>query len=411
MRLIKFTAVVSAILLCPAFLAATDVDPMDQTLIAYEASKADEDAFSGTDGKISEFWTALMENRDYKFDNITLTPEVNGVRATSPHGDGPVGEAFTEGKDDAQQWVYAAWGEKGLYLLIETQDDAFVGAIGSFDPLASVGDANYHWTADYWMNDCVDMCIDIYPSDELQNQWVECVTNQITNTTWQYQYRFGISDAPNTVLINFPSPGGIDRWNPDCIPKGSKGGPNGTEMGELNLSPISVSEALINYGIKIEIIHTGESKRAQEWFFPWNHVAAGRNMPSPGEKIAFSVQYNDMDPAMAGTATMPDVLFWINGGNPFFPRKFYDGMAAQQPVDLAPLNWGDIEFGGRIQDISGQTPVVRNITATTAAKIRAAKIYSIDGRRMSISAAAGKNPRIAVQRCNGNRSIVKTIIR
>jgi hypothetical protein len=358
---------IAVLFLClgTASVAATEVDFMDHVLIAYGISEDQENAFSGADGITSEFWDAIMADEKSEFDHVYLLPEVHGIRAQSPHGDGPQGDPFSDGNDDAQMWTYAAWGQKGLYLLIEVLDDAFVGVVGNFDPLASVSDANYHWTADYWMNDCVDLFFDIYPSEELKNKWVECVTNQITNTTWQYQYRFGIADAPTTMCVNYPSPGGIDRWNPEC-------NPDGKDMGELNLTPVSVTEAGQNYGVIVEIIQTGENKKAQEWFFPWSHVAAGLTMPAKGARIAFSVQYNDMDPNMAGNQTLPDVLFMVNAGNPFWGRDISE-------------NWGDIEFGGSVDEIAGPQTAVVSHPVFEGPRTSGAGLFTINGRSVGLS--------------------------
>jgi hypothetical protein len=353
--------VLTAMLLCTVSVQATEVDPSDFTLIAYEITPDQEKMYERQGATTAAFWTTLQENST-KYDMVHLTPAVNGVQGQNPEGTFASRTAFAEGDIDGNMWTWAAWGEKGLYVLMEVQDDAFVDAIAGAGGWSQIGDANYHWTADYWENDCIDFFLDIRPSSEQSNFWVKCVFNQITNTTWQYQYRFGGSEAPDLACINFPPPGGIDKYDVGCNPAGK-------DIGELTLTPTPLTDAFTKYGISVKVVKRSATKRAQEWFFPWTNVAAGISMPTAGQKISFSCQYNDMDPNIAAAETFPDFLFMVNKGNPYWTRK------------TNPKNWGDIEFGGKLSD--AVVSVRPGKYLQRGVKSMTKEYYSLDGRKLS----------------------------
>jgi hypothetical protein len=377
---------------------ATEFDPADYTVVAYKLTAEQEEQFRHDDGLISEFWSAWDNDRDEKLDYVYMVPLTHG-RNPGSMDDGrevdmcppDVQTGFTSGQDDAQMWVRAAYGEKGLYLYCEVLDDDFVGLIGEQPtgadwPFPYVG-------SEHWMNDCFDFALDIYGSEEQRSHWLTILPGQQTMTMWQYQYRFGTSEPASIVRLNYADPaweGWFDSWL-------------------LKYDQLSVSEAQAKYGILFEGVATGDKCKTQEWFFPWSKVAAGISMPSQGQKIAAIFQYNDLDMEADKTAIGMDCLFFKDRSNflnqraDYTVRKYNGGeiiVADNERACYEGTNWGDIEFGGSLAEMTGgETGMPRILPAhSLKAAGDCTGVFGLDGRKVVLQNARGPVHVVTVRR-------------
>jgi hypothetical protein len=377
--------------------AATDVDPTDYTLIAYELTADQEAGFDVNDGNPSEFWSAWDADDEGKLDYVHLIPSTHGSRGCSPDGcppggtldpcSGPTG--FEMGADDGQLFMRAAWGENGLYLYAIAVDDQFVDLVSQFnledrhDPVAYAG-------AEQWMNDCLDFALDIYDS-ETQRSHFTCRPSQETTSYRQYQLRFGGSDPVGILRVCDPDPARIAT---DCLAWMSA------------YYQVSISEAESKYGIVFEFHTLGDNKKAQEWLIPWDEIgcSGGINKPTAGVKIALAGGYNDMDEsAIEQFVTVPDFLLLREGGNQY--TQIEGAMAGGCKTGH---NWGDIEFGGALDNLTG---VVKHASSSRSANmLRTAGVsverYTITGRRVQGYGRSSGAAALAVRTVSGPAQIL-----
>ncbi len=252
----------------------SEPDPGDAVLVAHRLTE-DQERLADADG--TDLW-AFWEDVGQDGDRIAL-------RGGS-----------------AEMAVYAAAGERGLYLLFEVADDAFVEAGTGLD---------------VWGRDAVDVMLDNRSCEEI---WAEprggTFVNagwSLTQTTVQIQSPFGTLDEPGTeVRCNWPDPFEF-RWN-------------------------VVSRRRLRRELGVRIEHVGllsrserSVRRAQQWLVPWNRVGtlgfAGR--PGSGTRFAFCVGYNDLDGERRGG------LRWLGDASPWG----HSWLRGRKKV------WGEIEVG------------------------------------------------------------------
>jgi hypothetical protein len=234
---------------------------------------------------------------------------------------------------------------------------------------------------EHWMNDCFDFSLDIYNSIEQRNHMV-CRSSQETLTYRQYQYRFGGNETTLVIRINDPDP----AWE-------SK---NDCGAWVLKYNQVSVTEAHQNYGILFEVFPAGEHRKAQEWLIPWSEIGSGVSIPSTGQKLAITMSYNDMDMSAIGrTCLNPDCLFLRDRGNQFVNRPEF---STDPNYCRSGTNWGDIEFGGKLDEISGPSVAVsprhaalRSLSKGAMMSMAAVERYAVNGRRLagSVSGLSG----------------------
>jgi hypothetical protein len=362
---------------------AADIDPADHIIVAYQLSAEQEDNFSVTDGQAADFWGLWEGTGADVLDYAHLIPSIHGKRGCTPDEcpsggsldpcSGPDG--FDQGDDDAQFFLRAAWGEKGLYLLAIALDDEFVGLSTQFENDPEDPDQIYAGN-EHWMNDCFDFALDIYDS-ETQKSHFTCRPSQETLTYRQYQLRFGGPELPKVIRVCDPKP----DWTPnaDCT------------SWILNYDQVSIEEAKQKYNLNFEIFPFGEKKKAQEWLIPWGEVgSAGITRPSSGQRVALAFNYNDFDPdAYNLSIVMPDFLFFREFGNQFTFKE-----VAREGGCRTGQNWGDIEMGGRLDEVIGGSitaspmRISRKLPAPAAGK---SSYFSISGQRLGATGAARAN--------------------
>jgi hypothetical protein len=378
---------------------AAEYDPADAVLVAYELTPDEEGMYSNTDGALSNFWSAWDKDTQNKLDYVHELPSTHGSGIAGAGPDdvcygvcGCTYPGFTSGEDDAQLFVKAAWGEKGMYMLVEAVDDIFVGLVatgGDAQIMSETmpGETSAYIDAGSWMNDCFDMFLDIYPSDQLSPHIMANTLDYLTYTTYQYQYRFGSNEPASLIRINYVDP----TWkecNPDCW--------------SLLFNKYAVTEAEQLYQIKIETVFENEGKKTQEWLIPWKSVAAGIPKPTIGARTAVTFQYNDMD-AMA--ADMPDlddldVLFFKNLRTPLAHRIPNEACGMSVP-------WGDIEFGGKLNGGSDVSTIrTHHMNAPVSFK-GTVDYFSLSGKKIAIQSA--RNLSVAVAKVSTGSYVAKML--
>jgi hypothetical protein len=358
-------------------LTGADVDPTDYTLIAYELIPQQEEQFDYTDGKVSEFWMAWEGPQAGELDYVHEIPETHGAGAVTA-GDPEINPeydscyyiepGFTDGIDDAQLFIRAAWGEKGLYLYAETLDDLFVGLVADPEEMATLPpwENQSYVGAEQWMNDCFDFALDIYNSEEQKSHFID-FPSQLTRTFRQYQFRYSTPSQPAIIArINYIDP----QWPDMCLPQ-----TNG-QCWPLKMNQYAIEEIRSDFGILFEVLDVGANRRAQEWCIPWSEIGTGITKPAAGTRCAVSFGYNDIDATETAYIDDLDVLSFKNRGNEFTHRERaercgFDG------------NWGDIEFGGQLNEIA---PLVAVSGPMPPPKLHSAEntfeFFSIAGKKI-----------------------------
>jgi hypothetical protein len=283
-------------------------------------------------------------------------------------------------------FIKAAWGNDGLYMLVEAKDDLFVGLVatgGGYQDMSEniPTETSAYKDAHMWMNDCFDMMMDIYSSTELTNHYIPNNLDYLTYSTYQYQYRFGSNEPAAQIRINYVDP----TWK-EC---------NVNNCWTMIFGTFSMGEAEQKYKIRIETVNKGSNK-AQEWFMPWTGIAAGIQKPSTGSRVAVTFQYNDMDALDGDGAELYDldVLFFKNRQSILAHREPNQACGVSTP-------WGDIEFGGSLNDIippEGGVAVAPKFTAAGSDVLAGGhELFSAAGRKIP-DGRAGKTAAIVIKR-------------
>jgi hypothetical protein len=366
-------------LIIPGSIFATEPDPADAVLIAYELTEQQETDFNNKDGSLSGFWSAWDRDNAGKLDLVKEMPSTHGsgIKPAGPedvcYGQcGCTYPGFSDGEDDAQLHVKAAYGTNGIYLLIEAVDDLFVGLVatgaGYQDMSENIAtETSAYKAAHLWMNDCFDMCLDIYSAEDLTTHYIPNTYDYLTYSTYQYQFRFGSDQPASTIRINYVDP----TWK-ECV---------GSNCWSIIFGNFSMAEAEEKYKVKIETVNIGEHSKAQEWLIPWSSYAAGVSKPAVGAKLAITLQYNDID-AMDGEGAdlnALNCLFFKNKQSVFAHREPNAACGTSTP-------WGNVEFGGKLNDLvppEGGVAATPKMLASVKENVKAQAYFTLSGRKLA----------------------------
>jgi hypothetical protein len=323
---------------CPPS-AFSQRDLTDYRLISYALSAEEEALFSYTDGTRSAFWA--MWDSSANLDFIYESPYTHGV-STSLLG--------FEGEEDCNLQVRSAYGDNGLYLYLEVEDDQFLDKGALVPDSEAINEPGLNAE---WMNDAVDFVIDRYSSEEQKEEDLYLTMgDQRTASYVQIQYRFGGQAGPSPVV----------RYS--CFD------PAWTGVGDpIKYSHLSVNE-LYAMGILFEVIVLDPYTKCQEWLIPWAQVGSGLpGKPEMGKKIAFITGYNDIDVGEARA----DILRWKNKCDAYCNSD----------------NWGDLEFAGSLYEAA---PVRRHLQRPAFAYASAppAQKFSLTGQMIDTRRFAAK---------------------
>lgn len=282
----------------------------DSILVAYGLNADMEKQYSGTDGKVSDFWSQIGEG----YDIINMTQRKNAANGAT------FKRVIT---NDCNMKVKAAYGADGLYILFEVNDDKDAAWPNKF-----TGTENEQFYSNF---DAVDFLIDSRDikniSDPAQKMKFVSPHFAFTQTTTQYQVAMGNEEEkPLGLKVSTPDP-----W-------------------DMNAVYWSFVDLAKYKGIQIENVKTDYFFKAQEWFIPWTSLGEDiKSEPDANTRFAFSPGYNDRDEgehmppgfdASGGSVKSSNFLRWINSSNPW---------GASPKRSKAPYNWGEIELGPMIQ--------------------------------------------------------------
>jgi hypothetical protein len=380
---------------------ATDPDPSDAVLVVYELTSDQEDHYSNNDGRLSDFWSSWENDTDNKLDYVHELPATHGsgvVTAGNPETDIHYGDctwfepAFADGPEDAQLFIKGAWGEKGLYLLVEVIDDVFIGLLnnaGTAQELPPTENQAYKG-AEQWMNDCFDMCMDKVDSDELKNHFISGMLDQVTYTVNVYQYRFGSIEPASIVRVSYVDP----AWK-EC---------NVNNCWALITQQLSLVEAEQNYGVQIEVVAENSTRKAQEWLIPWKSISTGISKPATGSRTAATFQYNDMDGVATSSDPLQDldVLFFKNRSSIYTHRAVNEDCGKDG-------NWGDIEYGGKLDDMVRSPMVQASVNSPQRGRstVTGYTLFTVSGARVYTFAGGNAAPKVLVkQSVPGNGRLI-----
>jgi hypothetical protein len=287
-----------------------EVDHNDSLLIAYGLTADMESSFSANDGKISEFWSQIDDQKDHIF----MTPRKHATE------DATFNFVLTH---DCKFKIKAAYGADGIYLLFEIMDDNDVAW-----PNQYVATENEMF---YYHYDAVDVLMDSRSihsicSDKNSDRFIS-PGNALTETTLQYQVACGTpEERPTGYRRSIPDP-----W-------------------DINATYFTFKNAKKYLGVQIELLTTDHFHKAQEWFIPWSEYGGGlEKEPDAGTRLAFAPGYNDRDKgehfppgttSSGGSVKASNSLKWIGKSTPW----------AEGPVYAKPpYAWGEILIGPMIK--------------------------------------------------------------
>lgn len=272
----------------PASAARTAPDPRDAVLLVYALTPEQERQFRADDGRMTPFWGLIGPDHD----RIELTVADSGAQDN---------RFSQEGATDAALIVKAARSAAGLYLYFEATDDGWVDTVRGPNMYAS---------------DCADILLDNRSSTEI---WDAPRDKSFVNAAWslsvttvQLQVGFGRGAPPDSVRYCWADPF------------------------EFRYYPFTRSEVKAARGITFDFETIGETRKAQEWFIPWEEVGLEGldGEPPMGRQLAFTAGYNDQDPGQHRGGAF-DKLRWINRTSPW-------QAASYQGVNET---WGNLEMG------------------------------------------------------------------
>jgi hypothetical protein len=287
----------------------------------------------------------------------------------------PLGDGFDSADTDAQLWVRAAWGTKGVYLLVECLDDSYL------DPPLCRHCGECRWNdPDFYKFDAVELCFDIMNSEEQKSHFV-CDSTQQTLSYVKLQCPFGGYTPAHVCGVNRPDSSRL-AYCPDSL---------------LSYRPLAIEAVKDSSGVSIEILHFGQ-RRIQEWLVPWEKIGAGvEPIQTPGDrKIAFQVSYSDRDVDFYDSL-YSDCLFFRNKGN----ELSHDTLPTWGDMTFAP--W---PFGGSVSPTDSCSPYYRTpVRGAPRGKIKYSNLsdeeyFTLNGRKIPASRGkCGPNfPRILICR-------------
>jgi hypothetical protein len=340
-----------------------EVDPADGLLIAYRLTAEQKAAFSATDGVVSPFWDSDWADRDFI--------DMNTVDNSYP------GRDMWDGEGDARITVKAAADAEGLYLYLLVEDNVFVDPIEPTSP-------------NVWMYDACDVYIDLLSSTEIGEGAPDILAmpdfrRALTFTTLQMIVFMGAAEIPTSI--------GYRMYDQ-------------VFFGWTNFNVIPFAEIPQFFiGMQIEVMRVDQTKKAQEWFIPWNYMGGGIGYKGPlaNKKFAFTAGYNDMD----GDAGTVNSLRWKTY-DPYAITPESEGLA----IDERALNsWGDIIMAEDMPDAEGvsvKRPAFnRSLKHGTVMKT---ELYNLKGERVLSKSAVMKNS-ILIERSilSNGKTVSRTI--
>lgn len=268
-----------------------------ERIVAYLIDPQREAQFD-SDGP-SPFWQEYAESHEA----LWLWPEGSGRIVE--------GEGFSA-DHDAAVTARAAYGERGVYLLLQVVDNSLHPASQPTIDWAQDG-FNCYWEArsPKELYDSPESSFYLYPD------------YQLTKSMIHIQAGAGAASDAAPMSVNRYDPGATNNWM-------------------IGQSSLSLSRAADTPGIVIKPLHYDDSSAVQEWLIPWRLVSTAQTAYSAqGMTMSFALEYHDEDlPGDRGA------LSWPHQTNPYGSFS-NDAMNA----DGAP-GWGAIHFGPELWHIA-----------------------------------------------------------
>lgn len=351
MRIRLLATAIIALFLASASSAQTAPDQFDTVLVTYQLSAAQETQFDGHDGALAAFWSewdtqnASSLNRDY----ILMDP----AHCAQP------GRDYYTGPEDNSVYIRAAYGQNGIYMLVEMVDNDFL-------------DRNMGTNTDSIHRDVFELYIDTLSSEENRTLGALCYIGLYDATLTYTSVQLLLSLGRNRVYDNFR----ISFYD--------------EFLWSWQDSWTRFTTAETDYdGMLFESVTVSPTRRAQEWFLPWSWVGQGgpaSPVPPQGRRFAFAGGCHDMDSAQGDTVCS---LKWKNRGNPW----------AAKVGDEYNNTWGDLELGPSLTTtkVPGTTTALRPPRGMPGR----GEVYTIDGRKVCRTARPWKGSAVVVVLMSG----------
>jgi len=280
-------------------------DSSDAKLVAYQISEEQENQIQKNDSELASFWESIDTAA---YDYIHINGVANAVDASRDDQGYAMGAMQFDSANDATLNVKAAYGKKGVYLLLWAQDDDWVGT--------DIG-PNDHET---WRNDGFDLWWDEISASQIDSNHIW--EKWLTYTSSQLQFWV---NEPDTFLYNF------NYFVPD--------GTNDKKDNEPDLSmnlrqDYATLEDKVGEGAFIKRYMDSDVKKA-EVHIPWSAFGV-ESAPESGTAFAFTVGRTDLD-SNSGVnedgQVKWDQMSWRNSGHPWTNRSAVE------------IPWGDLYLG------------------------------------------------------------------
>jgi hypothetical protein len=314
-----------ALLFCVGLLPAqSQPDIYDTVCVTYRLDAAQEAQFSATDGQLAPFWGV--------WDSLNASTLTRDYILMDPAHHAQPGRDYYTGPEDNSLYIRAAYGQQGLYLLVEMVDDDFIDRRDTND--------------DTLHQDVIELYLDTLSSREIVaggDIFVGLYSSTLTFTTLQFVVSVGNTRTYDDFRVSYYDDA-LWSWT-DNWP--------------------TFSEALATYGgMAFDFVTVSATRKAQEWFMPWSWAGNGgipAGQPAEGKMMALAGGCHDMDMAQNDTICS---LKWKNGANPW----------------VAGDNWGDLEVGPMLSPGStvASAPGIRQSPTFTAPR----SFYTLTGRRL-----------------------------
>jgi hypothetical protein len=269
---------------------------------AYLLASRQEACFSKNERTLACFWKAWKQNPKLEVAAITTEKEYFA------------GGVVPENSDDCKVIARAAYGEKGIYLLFEIKDNAWIGL--------TPGSPDYS-------NDAIDIFTEKHSAEELYRNlslFKDVQKSQLTETYMQLQVSMG-GESPSLCNFNY--------YNPLVADKDLHSTPEFV----LYRGRISFPELEQTYGIAIKLVTPDAAKkniRCLECYIPWESWGGPNGAPfakpKVGTRLAIAFGYNDKD---ARDEYLPSFLRWRNAADPYGTTD----------------SWGDVEFSSALPSV------------------------------------------------------------
>jgi hypothetical protein len=334
--------------------AQTAPDIYDTVLVTYKLSSVQEAQFNAHNGALAAFWTewdtqnASALTRDY----IQMDP----AHSAQP------GRDYYTGPQDNTLLIKAAYGQAGVYLLVEMIDDDFLDRnMGNTDTLH---------------RDAIELYIDTMSSAENRaggsSVYIGLYDATLTYTSVQFLLSMGRNQVYSNFRMSYYS-NSLWSWQDDW-------------------TRFDTAEQRYN-GMAFETVPVSTTRRAQEWFLPWTWVGQGGpagGMPALGRRFAFAGGCHDMDSLQRDTVCS---LKWKNRGNPFGGRV--NGQYNN--------TWGDLEMGPPLSSATEARRTGQSLgEGGHQSRIVRTEVWTLDGRLLA-------GPRQAAN-SHGNLTLLRDVL-